>query len=144
MTNYNINNKEYLLSINPSYKFIPLLSLLSLIVMSFSIFYYKTYDVYTTKGYLKCDEKCYIIISTMIDDINKVINANLIKLNNREINYENIIIGDIQIDEINKINIQNVNIEVDQLDNDLLNTFQDVKIYSSYESIFNKVKKVLL
>lgn len=143
MVDYNINNKDYLLSINPSYKFIPLLCLVSVFIVLVSIIYFKTYDVYVTKGYLECEEKCNIIINTTVEDINKIIDADVIKLNDKEINYNNILIGDIQIDEINKINIQSVNIEVDQLDNDLLRTFQDVKIYSNYESIFNKVKKVL-
>ena len=143
MVDYNIDNRDYLLSINPSYKFIPLLSLISIIIIIISIFCFKTYDVYYTKGYLVCDDRCNIVLSIDIDDINKVKDANFVKLNDNEIKYNNIFVGDIQIDETNKINIQNVNIEVDQLENDYLNTFQDVKIYSNNESIFNKIKKIL-
>ena len=144
MTNYSVNNKEYLISVKPSFKYIPTIIIIALIIVSFSIFYFKTYDIYKTKGYLMCDDKCNIIISVNIDDINKVLKPNYIKLNDEEINYNNISVGDIQVDDKNKINIQNVNIEVNQLDNDKLNTIQDVKIYSNYESIFNKIKKIVV
>ena len=48
----------------------------------------------------------------------------------------------IKVDENNKTNYQIVNYEVDQLDNDL-NTFQDVKLYSNYESIIKKIIDML-
>ena len=144
MSNYNINNKDYLLSIMPKYKYIPIIICLSLFIILLSICYFKTYDVYLTKGYLECNKKCNIIVSVNAFDINKVKNANYIKLNNKVINHKNIKIDDIQADEINKINIQNVNFEVDQLDNVSLNTFQDIKVYSNYESILNKIKKLIM
>ena len=143
MIDYNINNKEYLLSIKSSYMFIPISLLIALVVVSISICFFKTYDVYTTKGYIKCDSKCNIIIGVDINDINKIKKSNYIKINDTIINYDDILVGDIQIDEVNKINIYNVNIEVSQLDYDLANTFQDIKVYSNYESIINKIKKLL-
>ncbi len=144
MVNYNINNKDYLLSIKPSYMFIPIIIFSSLIIIIISICYFKTYDVFVTKGYLSCDNKCNIVVSVNPIDINKINKANYIKLNDKLIDFKKIIIDDIQVDEINKINIQNVNVEVDQLDNDYLNTFQDIKVYSNYESIFSKIKKLLM
>ena len=144
MNNFNINNKDYLLSIKPSFKAIPLIIFITFIIMFISLFYFKTYDVYNTKGYLECNEKCNIMVSINIDDINKINKANFLKINDKVLNYNNINIGNIEVDEINKINIQSVNFEVDQLDNDLLNTFQDIKIYSNYESIIKKIKKIVI
>ena len=144
MNEFSVNNKEYLLSINPSYKFIPLLSFIVIIIIVLTMFYFKTYDVYYTKGYLMCNKECNIILSANIDDINKINKANYIKIDNKTVDFKKINIGDIQVDEINKINTYNVNIEVNQLDNDYLNTFQDVKIYSNYESILNKIKKLII
>lgn len=144
MLEYSINNKDYLLSLKPSYKIVPLFVLLLLIISILTISCFKTYDVFNTKGYLKCEEKCNIVLGINIEDVNRVLQANYIKINNEKINYQNIKIGDIQIDEINKINIQNVIIEVDQIDNSYLNTFQDVKVYSNYESILKKIKKIIM
>ena len=144
MVDYNINNKEYLLSIKPSYKLIPSCIFFLLIIIIISICYFKTYDIYITKGYLNCEDNCYISLIVNIDDINKINETQIIKLNDQIIDYENIKIGDIQIDETNKINMQNVNIELNQLNDKYLNTFQDIKIYSNYESIFRKIKKIIL
>ena len=144
MINYNVNNKEYLLSIKPSYMFIPISLLISTIIIIISICYYKTYDVYNTIGFITCEEKCNISIVVNANEIKRFNNTDYIKLNDKIINYNNIIMGDIQVDEVNKINIQYVNIEVDQLDNDLINTFQDIKVYSNYENILYKIKKTML
>ena len=143
MIDYNTNNKDYLLSIKPSYMFIPISLLITFTIIIISICYFKTYDVYITKGYISCDNTCNITIGVDINDINKIKKSNIIKLNNEVISYNNILVGDIQVDEVNKINIYNVNIEVNQLDNDLINTFQDVQVYSNYESIIVKIKKIL-
>jgi len=144
MINYNVNNRDYLLSIKPSYKCIPLIILLALVVVIVSICLIRSYDVFVVKGYITYDSKFNISIGVDLNRINDITSAKIVKLNDKVINYNNIIVGDIQIDEINKINIQNVNIEVEQLDVDVLNTFQEVKIYSNYESIFNKIKKIIL
>ena len=143
MVDYNINNKEYLLSIKPSYMFIPISLLLSVIILIILICIFKTYDVYNVKGFISCNEKCNISIPIEVNDINKIKNIDFLKINDNEIKYNNFLVGDIQIDEINKINFYNVNFEVDQLDNELLNTFQDIKVYSNQESILYKFKKLL-
>ena len=116
MVNYNFNNKEYLLGIKPSYKFIPIIILITLVIIFISICYFKTYDVFVAKGYILCDDECKVSLGVNIDEINKIIGANMIKINDKSVNYNNIIVGDIQIDEVNKINIQNVNINLNQVD----------------------------
>ena len=144
MDNFNINNKEYLLSLKPRHNFIPIITFIVILIIIVSLFFFKTYDVYNTKAYLECDTNCNIMISVDPKEINKVSKIDFIKLNNKVINHSEIIIENIQVDEINKINYQNVIYEVDQLDNDILNTFQDVKIYSKYENIFEKIKKIIV
>ena len=144
MNNYNIHNKEFLLSLKPSFNYIPIIILIGFIIILISLFSFKSYDVYTTYGYLECDEKCNVTVSINIKDINNVKNANLLKINNKDIEFKNIVIGKIEVDEVNKINVQTVSFEVGQLDNDELNTIQEIKIYSNNESIFTKVKKIVI
>ena len=144
MNNFNIYNKEYLLSIKPSFRYIPTIIFLTIIVISILLFCFKTYDVYNTRAYLECDEKCRIIVSATIDEIPRINKANIIKINDNIVNFNSISNGNIEVDTTNKVNIQNVYFEVDKLDDNLLNTFQDIKIYSNYESIIRKIKKIVV
>lgn len=144
MREFNINNKEYLLSLKPKFLFIPCFMAFIIIMIMISLFYFKSYDRYLTKGYLSCDDICNIIISVNTDDINVITNASLLKIGDKIVNINNKEIKNIEVDEVNKINYQNVVFYVDQLDKNIINTFQDIKIYSNYESIIQKIKKILI
>lgn len=144
MINYSFYNKEYLLGIKPSHKYIPIIVFVSIIAIFILISSFKTYDVNIFKGFIECNEKCSINLGVNIDDINKIKQAKDIMVNDEIISYKDIIVGDIEIDEVNKINIQNVSVELEQTNNDYNNTIQDIKVYSNYESIFEKLKKIIL
>lgn len=143
MNKFSFSYKNYLLLLSPRYQINIVILFIAFIIIFISLFYFKTYDIYNVKGYYKCDDKCSINISTDVLQTNKLSNIAFLKINNKKIEYTNVSIGDIEVDDNNKSNYQIVSYEVNQLDNEKTNTFQDVKIYSNYESVFTKIKKIL-
>ena len=137
-----MNNKYILLSIKPKHFLAIYLCLLSLIVIIILMFYIESYDVYKVRGYISCEDKCNVIISVDIGNINKVNKVDYLNINNNKRDILSIDISDIKIDENTKSNYQIVTYEVDKLD-DVNNTFQDVKIYSNNEIIFKKLLNIL-
>lgn len=144
MNESSLSYKNYLLSINPCYQTYIICLLISFIIIFISLFYFKTYDIYNTKGYLECSDTCHIIINIDPYQTNKVTNIDYLKINDKVIKHHNIKVEDIVIDENNQINYQIVKYEVDQLDDGLLNTFQDIKLYSKYEAIIKKIVNVIM
>jgi hypothetical protein len=107
------------------------------------MFIFKVYDVYITKGYLECSDNCKISISIDYLNVDKVSKVDKIKINKENIYPKNIIISDVLVDENTKSNYQIISFEVDQLDNGKSNIFYDVKLYSNYELIIDKIIKFL-
>ena len=138
-----INNISYLKSIKPRYSILLYSLLLSIIVLVITMFIFKVYDVYITKGYLECGDNCKISISMDYLNVDKVSKVDMIKINKENIYPKNIIISDVLVDENTKNNYQIVSFEVDQLDNGKSNIFYDVKLYSNYELIIDKIIKFL-
>ncbi len=135
---------SYLRSIKPKYYLLVYFILICILVIFISMFIFKSYDVYNAKAYYNCDDKCTLDVSINYLDVNKVNNIDLIKLNKENIQPKNISVSDIMIDEVNKVNYQIVSYEVDKLDDIILNTFIDVKLYSKEELIINKIVKMLI
>ena len=136
-------NKEYLMFIKPktSLSYTLILFLISIIIiLPLTI---KTYDVYNTKGYITCEEKCHIYINTNLTDTNKFINISYLKLDNQIITPSNTSVSDIKIDEESKSNYQVIDYEVARLDG-VLNIYQDVYIYTNYEKIIQKIIRFIL
>ena len=140
---FSFSYKNYLLLLSPRYQINIVILFIAFIIIFISLFYFKAYDIYNFKGYYTCDDKCSIKITSDILKINKLSDIDYLKVNNKKIDFNNVSIGDIEIDENNKSNYQIVSYEVNQLDNEKINTFQDVKIYSNYEDIFTKIKKII-
>ena len=134
-------DKYYLVNLNPKYNSFIYFILFSLIIIIICLFYFKTYDVYKTKGYLNCDDKCYITISVDILDTHKLDNIDYLIVNKEKIDVNNIDISEIKIDESTQSNYQIVKYEVNNLNN--INTFQDVIVFSNYETIITKIKNIL-
>lgn len=144
MEKFNYHNKELLLSLKPKYHIYIYLILIVFLAISILLFCLKTYDVYNIKGVIDCNEKCNIRIIVDINNTNKLSNINFIKINNKNIYPDNILISEIQIDEINNINYQEVNYQVDQLEYGIDKTIQDIKVYSNYDLIIRKLIKFIL
>ena len=144
MDKYSYYNKSYLYSIKPKYNIFVYILLTFIIILSFCLYHFETYDIYYTKGYLECNDICSISIYIDPLNVSKINKLDFIKLNNLNINPNNINISEIKIDENNQSNYQIVSNQVDKLDHELLNTFQDVKIYSNKDKVINKIIKYLL
>ena len=142
MDNYCYYNKYYLLSLKPKYNLLIYFLLISIISIIICLFIFKIDDVIVTKGYISCQDKCYITIKVDTNDTNKVDKTNYIILDNNKIIPSNKDISDIKVDDITLSNYQIVNFEVNQLDHGL-NTFQDVKLYSNNETIIRKIIHLL-
>ena len=134
-------NKYYLLSLKPKYSILLYITFIMLISVIISLFIFKTYDVYKTKGYLSCDDKCYITITVDLLDVYKFNDISYIMIGKDKINIKDKEVSEILNDEVNKSNYQIIKYEVDSLNN--LNTFQDVKLYSNYETIYTKIIKYI-
>ena len=139
-----MNSFSYLRSLKAKYSLLIYFLVLLLFIILLLMFIFKSYDVYTTKGYVECSDNCKISISVNYLDVNKFNKVDKIKLNKENIVVKNINISEIMLDDSSKSNYQIVTLEVDQLDNGILNTFQDVKLYSNEELIINKIINVLL
>lgn len=142
--NYKIESELYLKSLKPKYNLFVYFILLFLSVLIISLFIFKTYDVFQTKGFLQCEDKCYIKVSINYLLTNKIIESKIIKIKDKNYSVNNIETSEIISDDKTLENYQIVKLEVDQLDNGILNTFQDIKLYSNNDYIINKIKKVLL
>ena len=138
-----MNSKHYLLSIKPKYSLAIYILFISLIAIFILMFYFDSYDVYQTRGYISCEDVCKLIISVDIKDTNKLNNIDYLRINKKELVPKNKNISDIKSDDNTKSNYQIVTYEVDKLD-DVNNTFIDVKVYSSKEIVINKIKNTLL
>jgi len=99
------NNKEAFLRIKPKNLLVIimliLLVLIGLVIMSLKL---KVYDNYQTKGYVTCNDKCFLV--TMIPSN---INYDIIYFNNKEIDYKLVnkdlkVIDDFEDKEIISIN----------------------------------------
>ena len=143
MDNYQINNLSYLRSLKSKFNILPYVLLVFILIIVVLLFIIKSYDVYTTKGYINCDEKCLVSVSIDYLNTSKINRADFIRINKENIKPNNVIVSDIKIDELSKSNYQIVSYEVDQLDNGIINTFQDVKIYSNKDLLINKIIKIL-
>ena len=130
-------DKEYLLSLKPRYNIILYIILIVLISLIICTFIFNTYDVYNTKGYLSCDDKCYISISVDIFEIDKIDSSNYILVKKDKLKIINTEVSEIYSDEASKSNYQIVKYEIDKVD--IKNAFYDVKILSNYESIISKI-----
>ena len=139
-----VNNISYLRSLKPRYYLLIYLILISLSIIVTSLFIFKIYDVKNIKGYVSCDDKCYVKISVNYLDTNKYTNIDKIMINKENKFINNTMVSEILVDELTKSNYQIVTLEVDQLDSDILNTFQDISIYSNKELIINKIINCLL
>ena len=136
-------NNKYILLLKTAKYFLAIYALfISIIIVIISIFYFKVYDVYQTRGYISCEDKCRIILSIDTLNISKLSKGNYVRINKGNLNILSIDISDIKVDENTKSNYQIVTYEVDKLD-DVNNTFQDVKIYSNNEIIFKKLLNIL-
>ena len=142
--NYKTESELYLKSLKPKYNLFVYFILLFLSVLTMSLFIFRTYDIFQTKGYLQCEDKCYITVSINYLLTNKIKESKIIKIKDKTYNINNIEVSEIISDDKTLENYQMVKLEVDQLDNGILNTFQDIKIYSNNDYIINKIKKVLL
>ncbi|MBR1416382.1 MAG: hypothetical protein IJ572_01000 [Bacilli bacterium] len=143
MINYRYYNKEYLLSIKPRFNIVISVLIISIVIIVISLFCFKTYDVYSLKGYITCEEKCQILFNIDSTFSNKINKIDHIRLNKSVIYPNSINIGEIQISEDNQNNYQIVSYQVDNLDTDILNTIQDVKIYSNYELLIRKILNLI-
>ena len=139
-----MNSFSYLRSIKPKHNYLLYSILISFVIIIISLFIFKSYDVYVTKGFVECDDKCSISIMVNYLSTSRINKVDMISINKENKYINNISVSEIMVDENNKSNYQIVTLEVDQLDNDILNTFQDVKLYSNKELIINKIIKVLL
>jgi len=131
-------DKYYLIGIKPKYNIVLYITLVFIILIFISLCYFKTYDIYNYRGFIYCNDKCYVKLIIDIQEINKVDNIDYIKINNNKYIIDNINISEIVSDEISKINYHIVEYELNSL-NERLNTFQDVKVYSNEEYIINKI-----
>lgn len=143
MDRFNYYNKSYLYSIKPKYNSLIYTFLILIITLSFCLYIFETYDIYSSKGYLECNDICNISIYIDPLNVSKIDKIDFIKLNNNNLIPNNIKISEIKVEENNQSNYQIVSYQVDKLDYGLLNTFQDVKIYSNKEKIINKIIKYL-
>ena len=143
MDSFNYYNKEFLLSLKPKYYIIICLILISIISIVVCLFIFKTYDVYSTRGYITCEEKCHLTISVDTLDTNKISNIDYLVIDDKKIIPKNISISDVKTDEATLSNYQIVNYEFDQIDYGI-NTFTDAKLYFNNETIIRKIKKLLL
>ena len=139
-----MNSFSYLRSIKPRYCLITYIILFSFIIVISSFFIFNYYDVYNIKGFVECDDKCWITFSINYLDVGKVSNVDIISVNNEKKYPINTKISELMVDENSKSNYQIVTYEVNQLDNGIVNTFQDIRLYSNKELIINKIIKVLL
>ena len=138
-----VNNISYLRSIKPKYGLlldVILIISIGIIILAFEL---KCYDVYFTNGYIECSDNCKISFSIDYLKVNSIINMDKVKINKENKEPKNINVSDILVDENSKSNYQIVSFEVDQLDNGFNNTFKDIRIYSNYELIIDKIIKFL-
>ena len=138
-----VNNISFLRSIKPKYgMFLDVILIISIgiIILAFKL---KCYDVYFTNGYIECSDSCKISFSVDYLKVNSIINMDKVKINKENKDPRNIIVSDILLDENSKSNYQIISFEVDQLDNGMNNIFGDVRIYSNYELIIDKIIKFL-
>ena len=122
---------KILINIKPKYNISLYLIFIFIIFLFISLFFIKNYDVYETKAYLTCDDKCYIIIN------------NELYLNNIEyvsINSYKYKVISVEYDSYDN-NI--VKLEVDQLDYGE-KTYQDIKIFYNMNALINKIMKGII
>ena len=143
MIDYTPNNKEYLLSLKPKYNNIPYILIISIFIILIVAFNIHIYDTYKTKGYIYCEDTCHIIITTSLEDTNKLNNIQFIELNKQKIEPEDTIVSEIKTNVDTQNNYQIIDYKVARLDG-LLNTYQDITIFTNYEKVISKLKQILL
>ena len=136
-------NELFLLNIKPHYEIIIYCIIISFIITIGCLFYFKTYDVYKTKGYINCEEYCYVRFNIDSNDISLIDNISFISIKNNNYEIKNTEIGEIEFDMDNKINYQTITYEVENVNDNIINTFQDVKLYSNYEIVIRKIIKFI-
>ncbi len=99
-----MNNFSYLRSIKPKYSLLIYIILISVIIIFITSFIFKVKDVYNTRGYIECSDKCNIKIMVDYLDISKIGKIDFIKINKENKYPININIGDIMVDENSKSN----------------------------------------
>jgi len=127
------NNKEAFLKIKPKNLLITIISILiifgGLITVSIKI---KVFDNYQTKGYVTCENVCYV--TTMVPSN---IDYDLVYFNNKKINYK-LVNKDLKVDQDSFISYYELQF--------LTNEFQDKEIveinfYYNKQRIIKKIKE---
>lgn len=127
------NNKKSFQNLKPKNLWLLALlifiTILSLIIISIKV---KTYDNYLVKGYVKCNEICYVItlVPTSLDIEN-------LKINNKKVNYE-ILNSEIKLDEENMISYNEITLKpnIKLQDKEILN----LNFYYHKQRIITKIK----
>ncbi len=126
------NNKEAFLRIKPKNLLVIimliLLVLIGLVIMSLKL---KVYDNYQTKGYVTCNDKCFLV--TMIPSN---INYDIIYFNNKEIDYK-LVNKDLKVDEDNFISYYELHFLIDDFeDKEIIS----INFYYNKQRLINKIK----
>lgn len=143
MNLFHINNKEYLLSIRPKYFYLIIITCSIFIMIITSIFFVRTYDMYSVKALYSCEEDCHLYITISPEISDKFANISYLRLKNNNIKPDLTNISTVQLDTSTKSNYQLVDYKVARQDG-LENTYQDITIFYNYEEVVKKITKFIL
>ena len=90
-----------------------------------------------------CEENCYLYLTVDPLESANLQNVSFLKIKDHEIVPNQITISEIELDQETKSNYQVITYEVTRLDG-LLNTYQDVTVFSNKEKLFQKIKNLIL
>lgn len=131
-------NKYALLNIKIKYTWFLIVSLILSLTLIIVAYFTKCYDAYNGVGVFKNHE---IALNINVEDINKVLESDFIKINNKRYKFSVLSISDIQYNELAMTNYQTITIEVKE--KYIENMYLEITFYSNKQRIITKIYNLL-
>jgi len=131
-------NKYALLNIKIKYTWFLIVSLILSLTLIIVAYLTKCYDAYNGVGVFKNHE---IALNINVEDINKVLESDFIKINNKRYKFSVLSISDIQYNELAMTNYQTITIEVKE--KYIENMYLEITFYSNKQRIITKIYNLL-
>ena len=135
-------NNSYLINLKPKKYFLPILTIMLIIILVVFSIIKESYDVKKYIGYVTCNDLCEIDISLSLDEVSKIKDARYLKIDNNNLNIKEIEISDVLVDKNNNLNYQIISYKVENINIESL--FYEVKVYYNKEIILKKIFNILM
>lgn len=135
-------NNSYLINLKPKKYFLPILTIMLIIILVVFSIIKESYDVKKYIGYVTCNDLCEIDISLSLDEVSKIKDAKYLKIDNKNLNIKEIEISDVLVDKNNNLNYQIISYKVENINIESL--FYEVKVYYNKEIILKKIFNILV